>query len=228
MTLYATSNLVAATVPAENGGCGVEHRRPVISGAPQNPWSLSCPPCEDFLRKHNSDQWSVTMSEIPETYDEKLAREDFDKRGAKDKDAILTLALARLAGIDSSELPESLTRMISGAPLHVPVAGKMVCPQGHDSPAGMKFCGQCGSPMSSPVTKAALDAPQRPAEPPVAASVTLHRQGPVRIQDLRHDELKAACRARGLPDEGVRKVLMKRLRDARVTNADLQRLLVAA
>ena len=228
MTLYATSNLVAATVPAENGGCGVEHRRPVISGAPQNPWSLSCPPCEDFLRKHNSDQWSVTMSEIPETYDEKLAREDFDKRGAKDKDAILTLALARLAGIDSRELPESLTRMISGVPAHVPLAGKMVCPQGHDSPAGMKFCGQCGSLMSPLATKAAIGDPQRPAEPPAPAPVGQHRAGPVRLQDLRGDELRAACRARGLPDEGVRKDLMKRLRGAGVSNADLQKLLLAA
>src|SRR5580658_4457070 len=69
MTLYATSNVVATTVPAENGGCGTEHRRPVISGAPQHPWGLVCPPCEDFLRKNNSDQWSITTSEIPETYD---------------------------------------------------------------------------------------------------------------------------------------------------------------
>ena len=93
----------------------------------------------------------------------------------------------------------------------------------------MKFCGQCGAPMSRPVTKAALDAPQRPAEPPVAAaSVSRHRDGPVKLQELRHDELQAACRARGLPDDGFRKVLMKRLRNAGVTNADLHGLLVAA
>ena len=227
MTLWSRSDLAAVTVSvAAHGGCGRTHSRPVNGDKPVTVWQLDCTQCEDHLR--HDPHWAVTPSEVPETWDESKSREDFERRGAKDKDAVLTLALARLAGIDAAELPESLTRMISGRPLHVPVAGKMVCPQGHDSPAGMKFCGQCGSPMSSPVTKAALDAPQRPAEPPVAASVTLHRQGPVRIQDLRHDELKAACRARGLPDEGVRKVLMKRLRDARVTNADLQRLLVAA
>jgi hypothetical protein len=229
MTLYATSNVVATTVPAENGGCGTEHRRPVISGAPQHPWGLVCPPCEDFLRKNNSDQWSITTSEIPETYDEKLAREDFDRRGAKDKDAILTLALARLAGIDSSELPESLTRMISGVPAHVPVQGKIVCGEcGSDSAAGMKFCGQCGSLMSPLATKAAIGGPQRPAEPPAPAPVAQHRAGPVRLQDLRGDELRAACRARGLADEGVRKDLMKRLRGAGVSNADLQKLLLVA
>ena len=48
------------------------------------------------------------------------------------------------------------------------------------------------------------------------------------MQDLTRDELQAACRARGLPDDGFRKELMKRLRAARVSNADLQQLLVAA
>ena len=228
MTLYATSNLVAATVPVVNGGCGTEHRRPVINGAPQHPWGLACPPCEDFLRKNNADQWSATLSEIPETYDEKLAREDFEKRGARDKDALMTLIMAKAVGIDPSQLPDSLTRMVTGIPLHIPVQGQLECVNGHPSPAGKKFCGDCGAPMSSPVTAAALPGPQHPAEPPAAAPVTLHRQGPVRIQDLRHDELKAACRNRGLPDQGVRKELMKRLRHAGVTNADLQQLLVAA
>ena len=222
MTLYPPSNWVESTVPVDLGGCGSPHRRPYVNGAPVHPYALECPLCEDYLRKNNSDQFSATPSEIRETYDEKLAREDFDKRGAKDKDAILTLALARLAGIDSAELPESLTRMISGAPLHVPVQGQLECPAGHGQPSGSKFCNECGAPMSRPVTKAALDAP------PVAAPSQDQGRGPVRLQDLRHDELRAACRARGLPDQGVRKELMKRLRNAGVTNADLQRLLVAA
>jgi SAP domain len=228
MTLYPPSNWVESTVPVDLGGCGQPHRRPYVNGAPVHPYEINCPPCEDYLRKNNSDQFSATVSEIRETYDEKLAREDFDKRGAKDKDAILTLALARLAGIDSAELPESLTRMISGAPLHVPVQGQLECANGHPSPPGKKFCGECGSPMSTPVSKAALGAPQRPAEPPAAAPSPARRAVPQRLQDLRHDELQAACRLRGLPDQGVRKDLMKRLRNAGVTNADIQRLLVAA
>jgi SAP domain len=228
MSLYPPSNWVESTVPADAGGCGRPHRRPYVSGKPVHPYALECPPCENYLRKNMPDQWSATVSEIAETYDEKLAREDFEKRGAKDKDAVLTLALARLAGIDSAELPESLTRMISGVPAHIPVQGQLECVNGHLSPPGKKFCGDCGAPMSSPAAAAALPGPQRPAEAPSTASVTLHRHGPVRIQDLRHDELKAACRAHGLPDAGVRKELMKRLRHAGVTNADLQALLVAA
>lgn len=226
--LYGRSDIASVHVPAEDfGGCGTTHRRPVVNGAPAQIWGLDCPPCEDHLR--HSDQWGTTSSEIPETHDEVKAREDFDRRGAKDKDAILTLALARLAGIESSELPESLTRMISGVPAHVPVQGKIVCGEcGSDSAAGMKFCGQCGSLMSPLATKAAIGGPQRPAEPPAPAPVGQHRAGPVRLQDLRGDELRAACRARGLPDEGVRKDLMKRLRGAGVSNADLQKLLLAA
>ena len=108
------------------------------------------------------------------------------------------------------------------------IAGLLECPAGHGQPPGSKFCNECGAPMSAPVTKAALDAPPRPAEPPAAAPSPSHRPMPARLQDLRHDELQAACRARGLDADGVRKVLMKRLRTAGVTNADLQALLVAA
>jgi len=228
MTLYATSNLVAATVPVENGGCGTEHRRPVINGAPQHPWDLACPPCEDFLRKNNADQWSATISEIPETYDEAKIREDFEKRGARDKDAVLTLAIARIAGIDSSELPPSLTRMISGAPLHVPVQGQLECPNGHGQPAGARFCNQCGSSMSQPVTKAALSAPQPPAQPPPSQRPAAPGPKPQRLRDARLDTLQALARDRGLDESGNRPDLISRLAAAGVTNADLQRFLEPA
>ena len=133
MVLYAANDRMAVSVsPGAHGGCGASHSRPVRDGAPVFPWVLDCPGCEDFLR-HDSG-WAVTAAEIPETYDETKQREDFDKRGAKDKDAILTLALARLAGIGSDELPESLTRMISGVPAHVPA--ELECPNGHGQPGG--------------------------------------------------------------------------------------------
>jgi hypothetical protein len=224
MTVYARSDLAHVSVSKAHGGCGRPggHSRPVEHGAPAAIWALTCSEgCEDQLR--HDPCWSVTASEIPETWDESKIREDFEKRGARDKDALMTLIMAKSVGLDPSQLPESLTRMISGTPLHIPLAGVMECAGcGHASPPGMKFCGVCGQPMSRPVTKAALDAP------PVAAPSQDQGRGPVRLQDLRHDELRAACRTRGLPDAGVRKELMKRLRNAGVTNADLQRLLVAA
>jgi hypothetical protein len=221
MTLYAASNLGAVIVPAESGGCGIEggHSRPVINGAPQHPWALACPPCEDFLRTHNADQWSSTTVEIPETYDETKARENFEKRGAKDKDAILTLALARLAGIGSDELPESLTRMISGVPAHVPA--ELECPQGHGQPAGRKFCAECGSPMRGTAAAAALESPQKPEQAPAGGK-------PRRLRDARLDELQALARARTLDAGGNRADLIARLSEAGVTSNDLAAVSVAA
>jgi hypothetical protein len=226
MTIWARSDLAAVTVSVAHGGCGVTHHRPAPGGVPVQPWKLDCDVCEDHLR-HDA-HWSVTPSEIPETHDEKVSREDFEKRGAKDKDAILTLALARLAGIDSSELPESLTRMISGAPLHVPIQGQMECPNGHGQPGGAKFCSQCGSPMSAPVTKAALNGPERRAEPP--ASVPSPPQGPrpQRLRDARLDVLQALARSRGLDEAGTRPDLISRLAGAGITSSDLQRFLEPA
>jgi hypothetical protein len=160
MTVYARGDLAYKIIPVEGfGGCGLPHGRPVVNGAPAKVWALDCPPCENHLR--HDPQWGTTPAEIPETYDETKAREDFDKRGARDKDAILTLALARLAGIGPDELPESLTRMISGVPAHVP--GQMECPQGHGQPAGRKFCAECGSPMHGTPAAAAISAPHKPA-----------------------------------------------------------------
>lgn len=200
----------------------------MINGAPQHPWVLDCPPCEDFLRKHNSDQWATTTSEIPETYDEKLAREDFEKRGARDKDALMTLIMAKSVGIDPSLLPASLTRMISDTPLQVPLSGVMVCPAGHENAAGQKFCGECGSPMSSPAAKAALEAPERSQEPAAAEPSPEDRQRSTRLRDARLDELQALARLHGLAEDGKRPDLISRLAAAGVTNADLQRLPVAA
>jgi SAP domain len=223
MALWARSDLASVSVSAAHGGCGEVHVRPAPGGNPVQLWKLDCEACADYLR--SDAHWSVTSSEIPETHDEKVAREDFERRGAKDKDAIMTLAIAKIAGIDPSQLPESLTRMISGQPLHIPVQGQMECPSGHAQRAGQKFCGECGAPMSAPVTKAALDAPERHAEPPVTAPLQRHGSRPVRLQDLRADELRVVARARGLDSGGVRKDLIRRLKTAGVTNGDLRQYL---
>ncbi len=223
MSIYARSDLAAVTVSEAHGGCGRTHHRPANDGNPAALWVLDCPPCENHLR-HDS-HWAVTPAEIPETYDEGRAREDFEKRGAKDKDAVLTLALARLAGIHSSELPESLTRMISGAPLHVPVAGQMECPSGHLSAPGQKFCGECGQQMSAPAAKASLPAAERAAEPPADTGVS---DRPRRIRDANLATLQALARAHGLDDGGTRPELISRIGGANLTNRDLAALFVAA
>ena len=222
MTLYSRSDLAAVTVSVDaHGGCGRTHSRPVSGDRPVALWELSCPPCEDHLR--SDPHWSTTRSEIPETHDEKLKREDFEKRGALDERKLMAMAMAKMMGI---EIPDTIAGALAGQMQHIP--GVMECANGHGNPAGQKFCGACGAPMSSLAAKAALPGPERPAEPPAAESFPSQEGKAVRLQDLRLDELQAACRAAGLPDAGVRKELMKRLRTAGVSNADLSRLLVAA
>ena len=172
-------------------------------------WELSCPPCENQLR--HDPMWSGTVEEIPETHDEKLARENFEKRGAKDKDAILTLALARLAGIESSALPESLTRMVTGVPAHVP--GMLECPSGHVQPTGQKFCGECGAAMHG--------TPQVPA---ITQKAETPPGRPRRLRDARADEIQALARQRDIDHTGTRSDLIARLSAAGVTSNDLARL----
>jgi hypothetical protein len=211
MSVWARSDLASVSVSAAHGGCGEVHTRPAPGGIPVQPWRLDCETCANYLR--SDAHWSATSAEIPETHDEGKTREDFQKRGAHDKDAIMTLALARLAGIPTSELPESLTRMISGRPAHIP--GVLECPAGHGNPAGQKFCGQCGAPMSGPVPQASLPpAPERPA-------AARPGQRPRRLRDARLDELQALARSRGLSVAGTRADLISRLADAGITSAAL-------
>jgi hypothetical protein len=82
MTLYARSDVMMTALSRSHGGCGQTHARPVVKGAPVKTWALSCEQCESFLR--HDDQWSVTVSGIPETPDEVTVREDQEKRGKRD------------------------------------------------------------------------------------------------------------------------------------------------
>jgi Double zinc ribbon len=220
---------MSVTVPSESGGCNLLHSRPVIDGAPVKLWELTCAPCEAFLAKHNSDLWSATISEIAETPDETKTREDFEKRGTFDRDAVMAMAMAKLAGVD---LPETLRRPLTGLPVHVPVisgqvecgAGhpnepgmkfcgecgtalrvpaKRACPDGHEVAAGMKFCGECGRPAEGWVT--ALEAAPAPAPAPAAAK---------RLKDMRAADLQALARGKGLDDSGTRAEVLARLQAA--------------
>jgi hypothetical protein len=196
MTLYSRSDLVAVTVPAEGfRGCGTTHSRPVVNGKPADIWTLDCPQCEDHLR--HQDHWSTTLSEIPETYDESKAREDFDKRGAKDRDNVLALALARLAGV---ELPETMRRPMTG---NMQPAALVECPAGHGNLPGQKFCGECGVPVHPAVKDKATvaeDADGADGDELPGDLATLHWM-----------TLQKLCRERGLDDTGTKADLLKRL-----------------
>lgn len=104
MTLYARSDVLQTSVPRTAGGCGDSHGRPTPKGAPVKVWALSCPQCEGFLL--HDDQWSATVSGIPETPDEKEIREDQEKRGQRALENATGTALQKLG-----DLPEVMAQI---------------------------------------------------------------------------------------------------------------------
>jgi hypothetical protein len=152
MPAYAPSDMTQVCVSPGHGGCGELHRRETgPDGYPVQPWRLDCDPCATALLALD-DRWSATVEDITETFDEKKARARFESRGVHERDAIMALAMARLAGISAAEIPPSVAKMITGAQARVP--GVTVCGRGHDNTPGSRFCRECGSPMTKPAAAA--------------------------------------------------------------------------
>lgn len=223
MSLWARSDLASVTVSAAHGGCNSVHVRPAPGGNPDPVWKLDCPQCEEFLR--TDPLWTSTLSELPETYDEVKSREDFERRGALDRDQVMALAMAKLAGV---ELPDTMRRPISGLAPHVPAIGgaKMVCDAGHDNEPGMKFCGECGIPLRTSAKRTCPDGHEVPAKlrfcgecgqpaegaPPAAAAPAAVKK--TRLKDKRLVELQQIARDKGLDDSGTRIQVIERLQAA--------------
>jgi hypothetical protein len=218
MTLYAANDRVAVSVsPDGEGGCGTTHRRPFTNGAPEKLWALDCPPCEDHLR--HDPGWSTTLAEIPETHDEQKSRENYEKRGAKDVNTMLALALARMTG---GEIPATVAAMITGNKQHIPgvIAGTILCVDGHENPAGIKFCGECGAKLDMRDARA-LEPPPAPdgngdGDGNGAGPVTAGGRKP-RLRDMRHADLIELARAQGVDTTGGRLELIDRIRAAKAT-----------
>lgn len=145
MTVHARSDVSAVTISPESGGCGIVHSRPVDKGAPVKLWSLTCPACEDVLRKDAN--WSGTISGIPETPDEKAYREDQELKGKIDQQNQTAEALSKLASL--GDLPSaiaSLAAMFSGEPKRDRFdQSKTVCTGCGETMANKaNFCGFCG------------------------------------------------------------------------------------
>lgn len=233
--LFARNDVDFIHVPVESGGC-LEggHRRPVIQGARAKTWRISCPSCEPFMKERLGDLFVTNEADIPETPDEALNRESFEKRGAKDRDNVLALALASIANV---QLPESLRRSISGFGTEIPaIAGMLVCANGHDAEPGSRFCPECGSPVRQPAATATCPQGHENAatakfcsdcgSPMTSLSVAAisgpaasaqQDQSAVRkkpLKDWRADDLKALARQRGVDDSGTRVQVLERLKAA--------------
>ena len=221
MVLFARSDVVATSIPAASGGCGATHTRPVTRGVPAKIFKLECEPCEAYLRgdrkprilKYQIDKntgqsirqervadsdpmWGSTPDTIPLTPDEERTNSVRTERGRMQIEMLQALAAIRATGINvpaealyllERELPEGVLR------------GTVVCANGHDSPAGLKFCGECGVSMA---TRGAIAPP--PEDEPAA----------VDLDRLHVQSLRKMCREHGLPDKGSKPALIGRLQAA--------------
>lgn len=224
MTIYASSAISYVAVGSAHRGCGSSHSRPVVQGAPVKVWALNCPPCEDHLR--SDAHWSATISKIPETYDEKLQREDFAERGQLDERRLMAMALAKLTGIS---LPETLTGMAPGGLLQ----GELECAEGHPVRAGSKFCPECGSAVRSDASAKTALCPEGHVNeaaskfcgecglavgvPAIAAATPASEPEPGladALAGLNANQLRSLAKERGLDATGTKADVLSRLQAA--------------
>lgn len=105
MTVYARSDMMFVTIPADGGGCGSGHGRPVVAGAPAKLWRLDCPYCEVFLR--TDPCWSTSSLEIPLTPDEERVAKKLEAEGDKVMHQVsAALARSSIEGLRTAQAGE--------------------------------------------------------------------------------------------------------------------------
>jgi SAP domain len=208
---------MSVSIPPTSGGCGKTHSRPVLNGAPTKNWGLDCAPCESHLKGDRKPQilryeldpnthtvlsqqrvadadphWASTPYATPETPDERKSHKRQMEMGEKQLATIQALTAAKAAGINVP--PEALFMIEHYLPGSI-VQGTTECAEGHENPAGTKFCGECGMNMNA---KARVD-------PPEPAGIPL---------DMLHiATLRKLCREAGLSDQGKKPELIERLKN---------------
>lgn len=155
MTIYARNDVLSVGLSRSHGGCGHNHSRPVENGAAVKLWAFNeCQPCENVLR--SDPLWSTTISQLPETHDEQLTREDQEKRGQRDAAGATAQALTQLASL--GDLPAIMAQLVTmfnqgdkakfqlnDVGIKAASAAGFNCSNGHDVADGAKFCGECGT-----------------------------------------------------------------------------------
>lgn len=218
-TLYSRSDVMSVSVPATSGGCGRTHSRPVRHGAPDKIFQLDCLPCEAYLKGATKPQvlrydldpqthvvlnqqrvadadphWASSPYAVPETPDEKKSHKRQIETGKEQLAMIQALTAAKASGI---EIPEAAMFALQHALPSSFLQGHTVCPNGHDNTPGAKFCSECAVKMET----------QPAIEPSVPAEIPLDR--------LHVATLRKRLRTEGLPDNGSKNDLVRRLEAAR-------------
>ena len=219
-TMYGASDISSITIPAPDG-CGAQHTKEVTRGAPAKHIKITCEPCEAYLSgarkpkilKYQIDaktgqtvrqervtdgdpRWSSTPDTVPLTPDEERTNATRQERGRMQIEMIQALAAMRATGIQVP--PEAMWLLEREIPEGV-LKGTVVCANGHDNAAGVKFCGECGMSMAA---RGAI-APPAEDEPAVVDLGRLHPQ-----------TLRKMCREAGVPDKGSKDDLIGRLQAA--------------
>ena len=171
MTLYARSDVCSIAIPVSSGGCGAQHTRKVTRGVPDKMFSIDCPPCEAHLRGDRKPKiltyqtdpktgqvarqeriadadpmWSSTPDTVPLTPDEERTNAVRSERGRMQIEMLQALAALRSTGVEVP--PEAMWLLERELPSGV-LRGTVVCANGHDVPAGNKFCPECGISMAA-------------------------------------------------------------------------------
>lgn len=189
MALYGRSDVVSVAVPPTSGGCGATHSRPVANGVPLDEWDLEgvCIVCAASLKKDGDPLWSATVAEIPETPDEKLTREDAEKRGER----AIKKAQEELS-VRQHELTEKIVALLErGSVMNANSQGPDI------------------SELIAQEVAKALSKPQFPAPAPEPEQV--EEPAPLILERLHVRTLGKMCRDRGLNDKGGKTDLIARL-----------------
>ena len=109
VAVYARSDMVSVAVPPEHGGCGAQHIRPMVEGAPAKLWRLDCPYCTVALKE--DPRWSADQMTVPLTPDEERVAKRLEEEGdrvmhqvsaALAKSSVEQLRTAQSADLDKS------------------------------------------------------------------------------------------------------------------------------
>lgn len=199
-------------------GCGASHSREVTRGVAARDFKLDCPPCEAHLRgdrkpkklvyetdkrtgqtirqarvADSDPMWSSTP-DVPQTPDEERVNAVRQERGSQQIQMIQALAALRATGI---QVPDEAMWLLERELPSGILKGTVLCANGHDNQAGIKFCGECGMSMAAKAAIASTD---------VEPVVDLGR--------LHVATLRKRCRDAGLPDKGSKDALIGRLQAA--------------